>query len=266
MTDLAFHFPDLAGKTILLTGASRGIGRAIVPTLLDQGLNLILTARNAEALRELKESSSDPDRVTIFPSDLADPDARRELAEKINDAAPVLDAIVHNAAIDPRYRFSELKLDDFRQVMATNVEPIIDLSRDLLPRLKAAEHPRLVLVGSVTFNIGTVYLSAYVASKGAIVGLTRSMARELGPDHITVNCLEPGAIVVEKEIVDEARHQRIIDLQAVKRRLTPTDLEGPLCFLLSKVSGGITGQVLTVDGGLIHPIAGPDMQGAHLDK
>ncbi len=251
-----FHFDDLDGKKIILTGANRGIGLGLIPGLLAQGIHLILVARKEAALKRIQEEYEGcGGGIEYAVCDLADREARIRASHEIAARHEVIDGIVHNAAIDPRRRFEELDMDFFRQVMATNVEPAIDITRELLPHLKKSKAPRILLIGSVTFDLGGVYMSAYVASKGALVGLTRSLAHELGPSGITVNCISPGAIVVEKEGRDEEKDQRLINWQSVRRRIVPTDLLAPMCLFLSEAGGGITGQTLSVEGGVTHPMA-----------
>jgi NAD(P)-dependent dehydrogenase (short-subunit alcohol dehydrogenase family) len=108
-------------------------------------------------------------------------------------------------------------------------------------------------------------MGAYVASKGALVGLTRVLAHELGHEGILVNCLSLGAIVVEKEGRDPAKDERVINWQSVRRRLVPQDLLAPMCLFLSSAGGGITGQMLRVEGGVTHPMTSAVAQKKRLD-
>jgi len=117
----------------------------------------------------------------------------------------------------------------------------------------------------VTFDHGGVFMGAYVASKGALVGLTRVLAHELGHEGILVNCLSLGAIVVEKEGRDPAKDERVINWQSVRRRLVPQDLLAPMCLFLSSAGGGITGQMLRVEGGVTHPMTSAVAQKKRLD-
>ena len=261
---MSFRFEDLADKTVVLTGAAWGIGRGLTPGLLEQGLRLVLIDRDTDQLAE-NAAALDDGRITWLHGDLADPGDRARLAAEIGGAAPDLWGIIHNAAIDPRRPLEKTDTDFFRDVIATNVEPAVDLTRQLLPGLRAGDGGRIILIGSITFEIGTALLSAYVASKGAIVGLTRSLAHELGPDGITVNCIEPGAITVEKNehrYTDETR-RKLMAGQSIKRTLYPQDLLGLVCLFLSDASDAISGQVVGVDGGFLHPWADVSTQ-AHM--
>jgi len=265
--DFVFH--DLRGRTVVLTGAAWGIGRALVPLLLGQGLNLLLVDKDGDQLsRNLEALGAQESRVTAFVGDLASSSDRKGLAQEIMAHTDTVDGIIHNAAIDPRMPLDRMSVEFFRKVMATNVEPAVELTRDLLPNLKRSAAGRIILMGSVTFDLGTALLSAYVASKGAVVGLTRALAHELGPHGITVNCIEPGAIQVEKEAtMYTADTERIIlAAQSLKRRLTPKDLGGTVCLLLSNAGVAINGQCIAVNGGLVHPMAAGSLQECMIDE
>ena len=258
-----FQFNDLEGRTVVLTGATNGIGRALIPGLIAQGLNLILIGRDPARLETVVcEHQNTATTVEGVLCDLAIPQQRGNAAQRIGELAPVLDGIIHNAAIDPRQTLEKTTLELFRNVMATNVEPAMVLTRDLLPNLRQSKAGRVVNIGSITFELGTSLLSSYVASKGALVGLTRSLAHELGRDRITVNCIAPGVIEVEKEAdrMTPELKRTILAGQSLQRILTPDDLLGVLCLLLSDAGGGITGQTITVDAGIVHGIASFDTQ------
>ena len=263
---MKFRFNDLAGRTVVLTGATSGIGRAIISDLLEQELRLILMGRSPEKLAAVEdEFSGNKGCFQTVVCELSDPGSRRKACDEILKTNESIDGFISNAAIDPRREFAETSVPLVRQVMATNLEPAFDLSQRLLPRLKQSPAGRIVLIGSMNSETGGVYMSAYAASKAALIGLTRSLAHELGPTGIMVNCLSPGAIVVEKEGRRPERDKRVISLQSVRRRLTKDDLVGPLLLLLSEAGGGITGQVIQVDGGLVHSIATAELQQARLE-
>jgi NAD(P)-dependent dehydrogenase (short-subunit alcohol dehydrogenase family) len=265
----SFRFDDLAGETVVLTGAAWGIGRGLAPILAGQGIRLLLVDRDADAMREVAEGlRSEAAEVETFETDLAEPEQRKKLATALSKAAPNLLGIIHNAGIDPRQALENTSIDFFRHVMATNVEPAVELTRDLLPNLRQGGSGRVILIGSITFELGTALLSAYTASKGAVVGITRSLAHELGPEGINVNCIEPGSIRVEKQDrqYTEEIERRVLAAQSLKRELKPADLAGLTCLLLSEAGEAINGQVISVDGGFVHPWATADTQDYMLDR
>jgi NAD(P)-dependent dehydrogenase (short-subunit alcohol dehydrogenase family) len=224
------------------------------------GMKLTLIDRDEKGLASIGQEIGRGARTIVC--DLSQPDARRGAGQEIANNNSIDDGLIHNAAIDPRMPIDEMSLEFFRDVIATNVEPAVELTRELLPNLRRSGRGRVITIGSITFATGPALLSAYVAAKGAVVGLTRSLAHELGPDGITVNCISPGAIQVEKEAIQYSRavEKAILAWQSVKRRLTPNDLLGLVCLLLSEAGGAISGQLIGVDGGFQHPIADADLQ------
>jgi len=262
MAKSEFQFQDLNGKTLVLTGMTRGIGRAILGGLLAQGLRIIAISRGMEQMVAIRaELGMDESRLVLRECDLSDPAAVEATGRWLLEEAGPIDGILHNAAIDPRETIEKGDHAYWLNVFQVNLFSAVTLTRLILPRLRESAQGRILFTGSVVFELGTAYLSAYAASKGAVVGLTHSLAHELKGTGITVNCVVPGAIEVEKENLHEELNRRIIDWQSIPRRLTPADLLGPICLLLSTAGGGITAQTITVDGGLIHPIADGSAQG-----
>ncbi len=257
----AFHFSDLEGKTLLVTGTTSGIGKALLPGLLDQGLNLVLVGICLQTMEGIRAGLGvDESRMKLFECDLAQPEAVERLAQRLTAELPALDGILHNAAIDKRHEFEDKNPAIWSQIFQVNLHAAVTLTQHLLPLLRQSMQGRILFTGSIMAPMGGSYLSAYNASKGALVALTHSLAHELKHTGITVNCLMPGAILVEKENPTPQSNQRLIDWQSVGRRLLPADMLGPICLLLSVAGGGISGQLLTIDGGMIHPLADPEGQ------
>jgi len=262
-----FRFNDLENKTLLITGTTRGIGKALLPGLLEQGLNLVLLNRNMEVMQSIREElGADEKRMKLYQCDLTDSAQVQEIANQIATSDIKLDGILHNAAIDPRHQFESGDQTLWQQVFQVNLFSAVTLTRHLLPKIQTSGHGRIIFTGSVMFEMGGSFLTAYNATKGALQGLTYSLAHELKHTGITVNCVVPGAILVEKESATPESNQRLTNWQSVGRRIIPEDMLGPLCLLLSEAGGGISGQAITIDGGLIHPLADPDGQRRRLEK
>ncbi|MEX0745945.1 MAG: SDR family oxidoreductase [Phycisphaeraceae bacterium] len=250
-----------------MTGTTRGIGKTILPGLLEQQLKLVLVSRDMDRMKAIREELGASDvQMQLYECDLSIPAEVDDTANRIKQSGLKLDAILHNAAIDPRHRFDEEDDALWKDVWQVNLGSAVAITRHLLPLLRASDQGRVIFTGSVMSELGGAYLTAYAASKAGLAGLTRSLAHELSDTNITVNCIVPGAIQVEREQprTGSAGQSRLIDWQSVRRRLTPSDLLGPVCLLLSQAGGGISAQTITIDGGLIHPLAAIESQQRHL--
>ena len=261
-----FQFHDLKGRCLLVTGVTRGIGRALLRPLLEQGLNLILLSRGIDRLQVIQEELGfGHDRIQCYDCDLSDEAATTEVARKILDSGVSLDGMLHNAGVDTREHFEKADGRFWQEIFQVNLFSAVTLTRMLLPVLRQSSQGRIIYTGSVMFGLGSACLTTYVATKGALVGLTRSLAHELQGSGITVNCVVPGAIQVEKEARVIKSNEAILGWQSTPRRLEPADLAGLICLLLSQAGAGINGQDITVDGGIVHPLASREIQGRRLN-
>lgn len=256
-----FCFPDLKGKTLLITGITRGIGCALLPGLLGQGMNLIAISRGRDRMEAIRdELGVGEERLALYDCDLSDGSAVRTVSDALLERNAGLDGMLHNAAIDTRHRFEESDEAFWTRMFQINLFSAVTLTRKLLPLMRDSRSGRILFTGSVMFELGGSYLTAYTATKGALEGLTRSLAHEIRATGITVNCLVPGAISVEKTAPTPEAASQLIAWQSVQRMLYPNDLLGPICLLLSEWGGAINAQSLTVDGGLMHDLASPGHQ------
>ena len=242
------------GQRILITGARRGIGAAIAVGLARPGNTLLLhhldAAAEAETVAGLcRDLGAGAD---LLDADLADPAAIGRLADQ---AGPV-DVLINNAARASNVPLGELPLGEWEQTFAVNVTAPMLLAQALSGGMAERGWGRIVNVVSPTVRMGGPSGPSYVASKAALIGLTRSLARTLGPLGITVNALSPGAIRTEGESElaagrDAEAHAPLVATQAVPRSLLPEDLVATVRLLVSDGAGALTGQVIEVGGGLI---------------
>lgn len=242
------------GQRILITGARRGIGAALAVGLARPGNTLLLhhldaaaEAENVAGLcRDLGATAS------LLDADLSSAAAVQALA----DAAGPVSVLINNAARASNVGIESLEVTEWEQTFAVNVTAPMLLARALSVGMAARGWGRIVNVVSPTVRMGGPSGPSYVASKAALIGLTRSLARSLGPAGITVNALSPGAIRTEGEAElaggrDAETHAPLVATQAVPRSLVPEDLVATLRLLVSDGAGALTGQVIEVGGGLV---------------
>ena len=246
---------SLKDKVALITGASRGLGRTMAMGLAAAGAHTVLVARDAEKLQAVKDAIlAEGGTATVLPIDLADEAAIRAHVQEIGDKLGRLDICVNNAGIINWQPLAESDVDDFDRIMQTNVRATFVMSQECAALMRAGGRGgRIVNVGSVLSTIGRAKLHAYCASKSAIVGLTRSLAAELGRDNISANVIAPGYFVTDINASLTARPGYVEAVSAVtpmERWGNPKELIGPLVFLASDAAAFVTGQVIHVDGGI----------------
>lgn len=243
---------SLAGRTALVTGASRGIGAATARALDRAGARVVLSARSHDALVEVAAGLEH--EPIVIALDLADGSAPTDLAEEaLGATGGRIDVLVNNAALGVRMDSTELDGATIDRMLQLNVRNLLLLSTALIPAMVAARRGSIVNVSSVSGRRGTPRRAGYAASKGAVDALTRSLAMEFGPAGVRVNAVAPGVIDTEmwarnKEVpgVVEA-----IEAQTALRRWgTPEDLADVVVFLASDAARFVTAQTIEVDGGM----------------
>jgi NAD(P)-dependent dehydrogenase (short-subunit alcohol dehydrogenase family) len=244
--------PQLAGQTAIVTGAARGLGYAAAARLAAEGAGVALFDRDEPALAgAVDKLTADGARVKAHAVDVTDEAGVREAVGAVLSARGQIDVLVNNAGVYPHYPFEQLTYADWRRVLATNLDSVYLCSHAVYPAMRERSYGRIVNVSSATFFIGYPGLSAYVASKGGIIGFTRALASEAGKHGITVNAVTPGLIATEGVLGgDEAGlFDEIVPEQAVGRRGDPEDIAECIAYLASPAAGFITGQTVNVDGG-----------------
>lgn len=242
-------------KVAVVTGAGRGLGRAYALGLAEAGAKVVVAELDADTGRRTAELVG-PDAIFV-QTDVADPASVAALAAAIDEAHGRLDIIVNNAALDGAPESTplmDLDPDVYDRVMAVNVKGMWLMIKTLLPLLRRSGGGAVVNAGSAGAFMSIAGQLPYCTSKNAIFGVTKTLARELGPDHIRVNCLCPGPTNTEstnRHVTDKAILDRLIASQCIAELQQPQDLVGPLLFLVSDASRFVTGQALISDGGIV---------------
>ncbi|HTT95316.1 MAG TPA: 3-oxoacyl-ACP reductase family protein [Solirubrobacterales bacterium] len=238
----------LQDRVAIVTGGAQGIGRAIARKLGAEGATVAVADLNAAGA---KEAADELERGMAIEVDVSEPDSVAAMVKAVLDEHGRVDALVNDAAIVPFVPWAEVDLEHWRKLIDTNLTGVYLCTRAVWEPMKAAGYGRIVNIASNTFLAGTPNMAAYVAAKGGVVGFTRALATEVGPDGITVNAVAPG--LTASEGVLAGPHKDAFDfvqsLQAVPRRGEPDDIAPTVSFLCSEESGWVTGQLIAVDGG-----------------
>jgi NAD(P)-dependent dehydrogenase (short-subunit alcohol dehydrogenase family) len=246
----------LAGRTILVTGVARGLGRAIALDLARAGARLVLAdideAPAAETLAQIRAAGAEARLARV---DLGEPDSIAALGRDIAAAEGVLHGLVNNAAIATGIggiTFEQIEIDSWDRVMRVNVRGTWLMTRACAPLLRASGSGRIVNVASDTALWGAPRLMSYISSKGAVIAMTRGLARELGPDGVGVTAIAPGILTTEStEYVPQARHDLYHQGRAVPGPQAAETVTGTVRFLLTPEALTLTGQVLPVNMGFV---------------
>ena len=245
---------DLTGKTALVTGASRGIGRALAVGLARAGADLALSARDEALLAEVRaEVEALGRRAVVLPADVTDAEACARLATDAVAGLGSLDVLVNNAGgssyMGP---FTELRFSGWEKTMRLNVDSIVHLSQAVGRHMVERGTGSVINVASVAGLKATPSLAAYGASKAAVISLTKTLAMEWGPSGVRVNALCPGWTRTDLNASlwgDEALAASMVATTGLKRWADAEEMVGPTLFLASDASSFVTGQALAVDGG-----------------
>jgi gluconate 5-dehydrogenase len=244
---------DLTGRTALVTGASRGLGRHFALTLAKAGADLVVTARQKAGLTEVtKEIQALGRKVVPLALDVTSRASIQRLAARIRGGLKV-DILVNNAGCNIRKRALELTWDDWNQVLDTNLRGAFFVAQAVAPGMIARRYGRVINIGSLTCVFGYAGIAPYCASRGGMKQMTMSLADDWGADGVTVNCLAPGWFKTDQTAALYENKEwlaYLCDRLPLKRPGKIEELDGALLFLASEASSYVTGQTLLVDGGM----------------
>jgi NAD(P)-dependent dehydrogenase (short-subunit alcohol dehydrogenase family) len=250
---LSFGPFSLDGRVAVVTGAGGGLGEGICASLAAAGAAVAcvdLTEEKSAARAEQVVAAGGTAIAVV--ADISRKEAVDAMAAHVVGELGGVDILVNNAAIYPSRPWTEIDEAEWDAVMATNVKGYFLCARACHASMAARGHGRIVNVSSITISGGWELLLSYVTSKGGVLGFTRALARELGPEGITVNCIAPGAFPTDAEKIHpdpEGYTRLVLDRQALKRRGTPADIGNLVTFLAGDASSFITGQMIGIDGG-----------------
>ena len=247
-------FHDLAGQSVFITGGGSGIGAALTEGFLHQGAKVAFVQRSdASAFCDEMENRYGT-RPLYMPCDIVDVDALKACMDQAEVANGPITVLVNNAAHDMRHDTQGFAVDEWDRMQNVNLRPHFFTAQHVAPGMKAAGGGAIINFSSISYMMGNAGYHAYVAAKAGITGLTRGLARELGPDRIRVNALMPGWVLTDRQMDLWATPEGLADI--LKRQCIPEHLHEPdivhgVLFLASQTSRMMTGQALVIDGGVV---------------
>ena len=248
-------YPDLANKTVLVTGGGSGIGEAIVRRFAAQGSKTaFIDIKETESHALADELTAGGQRVHFEPADLTDIAALRSAIDKIRGLFGSIQILINNAAHDQRHATLEVTPEYWDDRMAVNLKHQFFAAQAVLSDMIEAKAGAIVNLGSTSWMVGQGGMAAYTAAKSGVLGLTRSLARDFGIYNIRVNAIAPGWIMTQRQIdlwINPESEAELMQRQCLKRRLMPDEIARATLFFASEEASACTNQQYVVDGGWV---------------
>lgn len=247
-------YPDLRDTAVFLTGGGSGIGAALTRGFLEQGARVAFVQRSdGTAFCDAMEAETG-NRPLFLPCDISDMGALREAIARAAEAHGPAGVLVNNAANDVRHDALEVSEADWDRLIAINLKAYFFAIQAVVPGMRTLGGGAIVNMSSISYMMGNAGYPVYTTSNAGITGMTRSLAREFGPDRIRINALAPGWVMTRKQRdmwVTEAALTSHLERQCLKDALEPEDIVGGTLFLAAQASRMMTGQALVIDGGVV---------------
>jgi len=249
-------YPSLRDRVVVVTGGASGIGQAIVEAFAANGARVAFldVQREAGEALAVRLEAEGAERPMFLACDLTDTAAITHAAETILQRFGTVDVLVNNAGNDTRHSIDEVTAEFWDRTMAVNLKHQFFVTQAVIPAMRQAQRGSIINMSSIAWVIPSTNVPVYVTAKAAIVGLTKTLAHELGPDGIRVNCVMPGAIATERQMrlwFTPEYQAEILAAQSLKRMLTPEEVARLVLFLAADDSSAITGQNHVIDGGWV---------------
>jgi 3-oxoacyl-[acyl-carrier protein] reductase len=245
----------LQNKNVLVTGGSRGIGKACVELFLKSGANVAFTFRIAKEEAEKVGSAHDgTTKLKYYKVDLSNTDEIEKVINNILNDFGHIDVLVNNAGIWKEAAIDEMTLEEWNEMMNINLTSNYLITKLVVPGMKKNNFGRIINIASTAGQRGEAFHSHYAASKGGMISLTKSLASELGKFKITVNCVAPGWVITDMttdSLSDVETNKKVVNDIPLNKIAQPEEIAGPVLFLASHLASHITGEILNVNGGSV---------------
>lgn len=245
---------DLTGQVAFITGANRGIGRATAEVLHAAGANVALVARTTESLAEVAAAlrALRPDSALVLPADVAEEEAVNQAVAQMMATWGRIDILVNNAGLVSPGAFDRITPADWQRILNVNLTGAYLCCRAVAPIMQQQRTGRIINISSISAQTGGVSGGAhYAASKGGLLAMTKTLARDLAPYNVTVNAIAPGQIDTRPEFLTQQQRQTLTGLIPLGRLGQPEEIAYPVLFLASPMASYLTGATLDVNGGIL---------------